>query len=155
MSTDKTRKSRPARRWARELALQSLYEWRIGGADAAWIEAHFTELEGHRQADRKFFLALVRGVIDQHVRLSEVLSEHLDRPFPELSPIESLVLLIAAHELLHCPETPYRVVINEAIELAKTFGGTDGHRYVNGVLDKVALQARALETKDGRDRKPD
>lgn len=142
--TGKSR-SRSARRWSRELALQSLYEWRIGGADAAQLEAHFYELEGHKQADHALFLTLIRGVLQEHPQLAEHLSDHLDRPFSELSPIEALLLLIAVYEFAHCPETPYRVVINEAIELAKVYGGTDGHRYVNGVLDKVALKLRGQE----------
>ncbi|MDR1648034.1 MAG: transcription antitermination factor NusB [Zoogloeaceae bacterium] len=142
----KAKKPRSARRWARELALQSLYEWRIGGADAAALEAHFTDLEGHRQADHALFLALVRGVLAEHEALAALLAEHLDRPFAELSPIEAILLLSAVWELAHSPDVPYRVVINEAIELAKVYGGTDGHRYVNGVLDKLAGKLRAQET---------
>jgi N utilization substance protein B len=82
--------------------------------------------------------------------LIEAVSDSLDRPFPELSPIEALLLLMAAYEFAHCLETPYRVIINEAIELAKVYGGTEGHRYVNGVLDKVALKLRALEVQNHR-----
>jgi N utilization substance protein B len=140
-------RGKTARRWARELALQSLYQWRVGGADAAAIEAHLPELEGHRKAEQPFCLALIQGVIREHAMLAERLAWALDRPFAELSPIESLILLMATHELLHCPETPYRVILNEAIELTKVFGGEDGHRYVNGVLDKVAVELRAAEVR--------
>jgi N utilization substance protein B len=136
-----------ARRWARELALQSLYQWRVGGADTAAVEAHLPELEGYRKAEDTLCLALIRGVIHEHAALVEKMALTLDRPFEELSRIESLILLMATYELVHCPETPYRVIINEAIELAKVFGSEDGHRYINGVLDKVAAELRGLEAR--------
>ena len=131
-----------ARRRAREFVLQGLYQWRVGGADEAAIEAHMPELEGFAKADREFFVGTLRGVIAQNEKLAEQIGAHIDRPFAELSPIEGCVLLMGSFELLHHPETPYRVIINECIELAKSFGGTDGHKYVNGVLDKVAAAVR-------------
>ena len=134
-----------ARRRAREFALQGLYQWRVGGADEAAIEAHLPELEGFARADREFCLTMIRGVLTRHEKLTALVSAHIDRPFKELSPVEACILLMGACELAHNPETPYRVVINEAIELAKAFGGTDGHKYVNGVLDKVAAEARPVE----------
>jgi N utilization substance protein B len=136
---------RSPRRRARELALQGLYPWRVGGADAAAIEAQLAELEDWEKADQALCLALVRGVLRRAPALAETLAPALDRGFAELSPIEAIILLIATYEFADCPETPYRVVINEAIELAKRFGGTDGHRYVNGVLDKVAARLRPEE----------
>ncbi|MDR2015147.1 MAG: transcription antitermination factor NusB, partial [Azoarcus sp.] len=96
-------------------------------------------------ADREFFVATLRGVIGQQEALSPRIAAHIDRPFNELSPIESCVLMLGCFEMLNHPETPYRVIINEAIELTKTFGGTDGHKYVNGVLDKVAAVVRPDE----------
>ena len=134
-----------ARRRAREFVLQGLYQWRVGGADEAAIEAYAPEMEDFAKADREFFVGTLRGVIGQQEALIARIGQHIDRPFGELSPIEACVLMLGSFELVNHPETPYRVVINEAIELAKAFGGTDGHKYVNGVLDKVAAVARPDE----------
>jgi transcription antitermination protein NusB len=134
-----------ARRRAREFVLQGLYQWRVGGADEAAIEAQIPDLEDFAKADREFFVGTLRSVIAQQEQLTALVSSHIDRPFKELSPIEACVLLMGSCELVHNPETPYRVIINEAIELTKAFGGTDGHKYVNGVLDKVAAEVRAVE----------
>lgn len=138
------------RRRAREYALQGLYQWRVGGHDEAAIEAHLTDHEAFAKADREFFVGLLRGVLAQNDALQLRLQTYLDRPFAELSPIEASVLLAGAYELVNCPQTPYRVVINEAIELAKGFGGTDGHKYVNGVLDKLAAEVRPQEVEARR-----
>ena len=134
-----------ARRRAREFVLQGLYQWRVGGASEAAIEAHTQDMEGFAKADREFFVGTLRGVIAQNEKLAEQIGEHIDRPFAELSPIEACVLMMGSFELVHYVETPYRVIINECIELAKAFGGTDDHKYVNGVLDKIAAQVRAQE----------
>ncbi|WP_153129895.1 transcription antitermination factor NusB [Dechloromonas hortensis] len=134
-----------ARRRSREFILQGLYQWRVGGADEAAIEAYAPEMEGFAKADREFFVGTLRGVIAQREALVSQITAHLDRPFSELSPIEACVLMMGCFEMNHHPETPYRVIINEAIELAKAFGGTDGHKYVNGVLDKVAASVRPDE----------
>ena len=142
------------RRRAREFALQGLYQWRVGGQDEAAIEAHLADSEGFDKVDREFFVGLLRGVLAQHPSLQEQLQTYLDRPFAELSPIEASILLAGAYELVNCPETPYRVVINEAIELAKSFGGADGHKYVNGVLDKLAAKIRPLEVEARRQQRP-
>ncbi len=138
------------RRRARELALQGLYQWRIGGNDEAAIEAHLDDVEGFDKADREFFVGLLRGVLAQQGELQEQLQGFLDRPFAELSPIEACILLAGAFELANFPQTPYRVIINEAIELTKGFGGTDGHKYVNGVLDKLAFKLRPVEVEAKR-----
>lgn len=135
---------------AREFALQGLYQWQIGGNDEAAIEAHLTDSTGFDKADRQFFVGLLRGVLAQHTTLREHLQAYLDRPFSELSPIEACVLLVGAFELANYPQTPYRVIINEAIELTKGYGGTDGHKYVNGVLDKVAAKLRPAEVEAKR-----
>ena len=142
------------RRRAREFALQGLYQWRVGGQDEAAIEAHLADSDGFDKVDREFFVGLLRGVLAQHPSLQEQLQTYLDRPFAELSPIEACILLTGAYELVNCPETPYRVVINEAIELAKSFGGADGHKYVNGVLDKLAAKIRPLEVEARRQQRP-
>ena len=142
--------ARSPRRRAREFALQGLYQWQISGNDEAAIEAHLADITGFDKADRQFFAGLLRGVLAQHTALQEQLQAHLDRPFAELSPVEASVLLAGAYELANYPQTPYRVIINEAIELAKSFGGTDGHKYVNGVLDKLAAKLRPVEVEAKR-----
>lgn len=138
--------AKSARRRSRELALQGLYEWLLNGSEPGAIEAHLQfDNPGFAKADREHFQALLHGVINAAALLHESITPHLDRPVAELSPVEHAVLLLAAYEFLHHPEIPYRVVINEAVELAKTFGGTDGYKYVNGVLDRVALKVRVAE----------
>ena len=132
------------------MALQGLYQWRIGGNDEAAIEAHLADVEGFDKADREFFVGLLRGVLAQQAELQEQLQAFLDRPFAELSPIEASILLAGAFELANYQQTPYRVIINEAIELTKGFGGTDGHKYVNGVLDKLAFKLRPVEVEAKR-----
>ena len=136
---------RSARRRAREFVLQGLYQWRVGGADEADVAAQIPEMDDFAKADRDFFVTTLHRVIGQQETLTALVAAYVDRPFRELSPIEACVLLMGACELANDPETPYRVIINEAIELTKSFGGTDGHRYVNGVLDKVAAAVRPAE----------
>lgn len=140
-----TAKPKSARRRAREFVLQGLYQWRVGGADAAGIEAYAPEMEGFAKADREFFVGSLRGVMNQHEQLIERITTHIDRSFNELSPIEACILMLGSFEMINHPDTPYRVIINESIELAKAFGGTDGHKYVNGVLDKLAGELRPDE----------
>lgn len=140
---------KPARRRAREAVLQALYGWQIGGQDLAACETALHEIEGFgqlRDTEQQFAIALLRGCIASHEALRDQLTPLLDRPFAELSPIEACILLLGAHEMAGNPETPLRVVLNEAIELAKTFGGTDGHKFVNGVLDRLAPMLRPLES---------
>ncbi|MDR1662466.1 MAG: transcription antitermination factor NusB [Azoarcus sp.] len=138
------------RRWSREFVLQGLYQRLVGGNEETAIEAHLSDSESFDKADREFFTGLLRGVLAQEGVLRERLQAYLDRPFAELSPIEAGVLLTGAYELLNHPQTPYRVILNEAIELAKGFGGTDGHKYVNGVLDKLAAEFRPVEVEARR-----
>ena len=133
------------RRRARELALQGVYQWRLTGGEGAQIEKQIRAEKGLGRYDTEFFGNLLGGVLAQHADLEAAVAPHLDRLPAELSPIEFSVLLLGAYELIRHPEIPYRVVINEAVELAKTFGGTDGHKFVNGVLDKLAAQVRAVE----------
>jgi N utilization substance protein B len=145
-----------ARRRARELALQGLYEWLLskdsGNQNAGAIDAHVRETAGFDRADAAHFDILLHGVMKDPERLRTIISPHLDRPMAELSPIEHAVLLIGTFELVNQVEIPYRVIINEAVELAKSFGGTDGFRYVNGVLDKVAIDIRPAEVSAPRRR---
>ncbi len=134
-----------ARRRSREIALQGLYQWLVSGEDAGVIDAHMREQEGFDKVDRAHYDALLHGCITEAADLDVVLGRHVDRRTSELSPVEHAVLLIGTYELKHCIDVPYRVAINEAVELAKSFGGTDGHKYVNGVLDKAAGDLRATE----------
>ena len=134
-----------ARRKAREFALQGLYEWLLNGADAGVVDAHVREQEGFDKCDAPHFDLLLHGVIREAAAIDAVLAAHIDRKAELLSPIEHAALMIGAFELMRCIEIPYRVAINEAVELAKSFGGTDGHKYVNGVLDKAAADLRPSE----------
>jgi transcription antitermination protein NusB len=138
------------RRRSREFALQGLYEWLVSGADAGVIDAHMREQEGFAKADAVHFDALLHGCIRDAAALDAVLSRHVDRRTTELSPVEHGILLIGAYELANCADVPYKVAINEAVELAKSFGGTDGHKYVNGVLDKAAGELRPAEVTAAR-----
>lgn len=138
-------KPKSARRRSREIALQGLYEWLVSGAEANVIDAHMHEQEGFEKCDAAHFDALLHGCIAEASAIDEVLTRHVDRKTSLLSPIEHGVLMIGVYELTHCIEIPYKVAINEAVELAKSFGGTDGHKYVNGVLDKAALDLRQVE----------
>ena len=144
-SAAKPAKPKSARRRSRELALQGLYEWLVSGTDAGVIDAHMREQEGFDKADRAHFDALLHGCIAEAADLDAVLAKFVDRKTTELSPVEHAVLMIGAYELKHCIDIPYKVAINEAVELAKSFGGTDGHKYVNGVLDKTAGDLRPVE----------
>ncbi|MBC7726518.1 MAG: transcription antitermination factor NusB [Microbacteriaceae bacterium] len=137
--------AKSGRRRARELALQGLYQWLVSGGAGADIEAHIREIEGFDKCDRLHFDALLHGGIAEAPALDAVLARHVDRKTTDLSPVEHAVLMIGTYELTHCLDIPYRVVINEAVELAKSFGGTDGHKYVNGVLHKMAPSLRARE----------
>jgi len=137
--------AKSARHRARELALQGVYQWRMAGSSVAQIEKTTHDEKGLGRYDVELFKQLLRGAVAQHEALAEQIAPHLDRALNELSPIEFSVLLLGAFELVNLPEVPYRVVINEGVELAKTFGGSDGHKFVNGVLDKMAAQLRAVE----------
>lgn len=141
-----------ARRRSRELALQGLYQWLLSGAEPGEIDAHVRELEDFSQADTVHFDALLHGCIREAADLDQLLLRHTDRRTQDLSPVEHAALLVGAYELKHCIDIPYRVVINEGVELAKAFGGTDGHKYVNGVLDKLAAELRAVEVEAARQR---
>ena len=133
------------RRRSREFAMQGLYQWQLAGADAATIESQMANAKGFDKIDRPYFSALLEGAIREAERLQAALQPFLDRKIAELSPVERAILLIATYELENQIDIPYRVVINEAVELAKTYGGTDGFKYVNGVLDKLAADKRPLE----------
>jgi N utilization substance protein B len=135
-----------SRRGSRELALQGLYQWLVNQTDADDMLAQIRDMDGFGKADQAYLNLLVQGVVNDADALRQRIQPYLDRPTKNLSPIEHALLLMATCELTTQPETPYRVVINEAVELAKSYGGTDGHKYVNGVLDKLAGELRPGET---------
>ena len=134
-----------ARTRAREFALQALYQHLVGRNAADEIDLFTRELIGFHKADAAHFDALLHGCVAAAAALDAVVTPHLDRKLAEVSPIEHGVLWIGAYELGHCPDVPWRVVINECIELAKAFGGTDGHKWVNAVLNQLAAQLRPAE----------
>lgn len=138
-------KNRTPRHRAREFALQGLYQWLLSNEDSGVIKAHIRQAHGFDKADSTHFDSLLHGTIKQVTELRAELSPLIDRPMAQLSPVEHAAMLIGAYELKNHPEIPYRVVINEAVELTKSFGGLDGHKYVNGVLDKLAASARQVE----------
>ena len=138
-----------ARRRSREFALQGLYSWLLAGQQVLDIVAQLETAKGFDRADGAYFSLLLGGVIEQQQALEAALVPCLDRRVNELSPVERAILLLGAGELKNSAEVPYRVVINEAVELAKSFGGTDGHKYVNGVLDKLAKSLRGQEAPQG------
>ena len=136
-----------ARRQSREIALQALYAWQLSGGDPM---DEVRGLEGFDKGDRGFAEALVRGVRDRVTELQGLITPHVERDFARLSPVERSILYIGALELLAHPETPFKVVLNEAIELGKSFGASEGHRFVNGVLEKIAARLRPDEVARAR-----
>ena len=134
-----------SRRRSRELALQGLYQWIYTGNTASQVLKNLSELEGFGEADREFLEMELKGTIAEAEGLRGHLEPLADRKWDDVSPVERGILLLGAWELVHQKEIPYRVTINEAIELGKRFGGTDGHKYVNGVLDRLAANVRADE----------
>jgi len=139
-----------ARRLSRELALQGVYQWIFTGATPAVVLRNLKELDGFGAADAEFLKAELKGTIGEAEGLRARVEPLADRKWDEVSPVERAILLIGAWELVHNPEIPYRVTINEAIELGKRFGGTDGHKYINGVLDKLAAAVRPEEVAEKR-----
>jgi N utilization substance protein B len=139
-----------ARYRSREFALQGLYQWLLSRNATKEIAQDITQFRGFDKCDALYFRDLLEGAIHDADTIEQALVSCLDRPVDRVSPIERAVLIIAGCEFLRHPEVPYRVVINEAVELAKSFGGTDGHKYVNGVLDKLAAILRAPEVSEAR-----
>lgn len=144
-------RGRTHRRRAREIALQALYAWQLAGGGASETLEQARSLEGWERCDTGLAEALIRGVLERSQALESLISPCLDtRSFAELSPVERAILYIGAFELSTHVETPFKVVINEAIELGKSFGGTDGYRFVNGVLERLASSLRPREFSDRR-----
>ncbi len=127
---------------ARRGVVQALYQWQVGGDSTDSIRAQFRERPGMVKVDWAYFDQLIEGVSSHHYELDALITPLLDRPIDQLDPVEKSILRMAAYELRHCIEVPWRVCINEAVELARTFGAQDSHRYINGVLDPLAKQLR-------------
>ena len=136
------------RRRARRRALQAIYQWQMTGQAAGEILQQFREAQDMSRVDEEHFERLVRGISSKQETLDEALQPHLDRPISQLDQMERAVLRIGAFELLHCPEMPFRVVLNECVDLSHRFGSEQGHAYINAVLDKAARSWRSDELKD-------
>ncbi len=153
MTEPKKPSNRGARRRSRECVVQGLYTWllnheadgNLSAGSSGVIEAYLRDGDTFAHADLDLFQSLLHGVIEHVTQLREVFAKHIDRKPSELSPVEHSLLLLGTYELLFCLDTPLRVVINEAVEVSKSFGGNDAYKYINGVLDKVALGARPVE----------
>lgn len=146
MVNNPTRFRKPGpRRWARRCAVQALYAWQMTGQDPGRIAAQFLADEDLRKADPDYFQELVREVPARAAEIDAALEPFLDRPLAQIDPVERSILRIGGYELMQHPDLGYRIVINEAVELAKVFGAEQSHRYVNGVLDKLARAARPAE----------
>ena len=142
--------AKSARTRAREFALQALYQHLVGRNEATAIDAFTRDLTGFNKADAAHYDALLHGCVAEAESLNTQITPLLDRKLTEISPIEHAIMWIGAYEMRHCLDVPWRVVLNECIELAKSFGGTDGHKYVNGVLNGLAPKLRALEVEADR-----
>jgi len=146
--------SKSNRSRAREFALQGLYQSLVGRNPVDDVDAFTRDLAGFNKADAAHFDALLHGCNEQAEQLDALITPLLDRPFAEFSTVEHAVMWIGVYEMQHCLDVPWRVVINECIELAKEFGGTDGHKYVNAVLNGLAPALRAPEVEADRTKKP-
>jgi N utilization substance protein B len=138
-----------ARIRARRAALQALYQWQLAGQAPRDILAEFVADRELVNVDMDYFKQLTREIPAHHDSIREIIEPLLDRSWDQLDPVERGALLIGAYELMHCPQVPYRVAINEAVELTKMFGAEDGFRFVNGILDKLAPMLRQVETRAG------
>ena len=144
-STGKSVRGTRGRSIARKLAMQALYQWQLTQQSAAEIKQQFLESEDSAGVDREHFAELLGQCIAQHAELEAALTPFLDRPLDQLDPVETAILMIGMYELRERVDIPYRVVINEAVDLCKRFGATDAHKYINAVLDRAAKEIRAAE----------
>jgi N utilization substance protein B len=150
MNPNKTPNGKPAhgmrsRSIARKLAMQGLYQWQLNQGSPGDIQKQYLESEDCAGADRDYFSELVSSCIAGHEQIVEAITPFIDRPLEQLDPVETAILMIGVHELKQRLDVPYRVVINEAVDLCKRFGATDAHKYVNAVLDRAAREWRASE----------
>lgn len=149
-ATPRKSAAKSGRSRAREFALQALYQHLVGRNETGAIDAFTRDLSGFNKADAAHYDALLHGCVAEAEALDRLITPLLDRKLAELSPIERAVMWMGAYEFQHCLDVPWRVVLNEYIELAKSFGGTDGHKYVNGVLGGLAPTLRAAEVEADR-----
>lgn len=134
-----------ARRKARRFAVQAIYQWQLAGSDLTQIEAEFRADNDMSKVDLEYFQDILHGIPGNLDALDQRIEPLIDRRLNELTPVELAILRLGAYEMAHRIDVPYKVVINESVELAKMFGATDGHKYVNGVLDKLAQRDRMVE----------
>jgi N utilization substance protein B len=130
---------------ARKCAVQALYQWQMSGESLTRIETYFLEEQYLKGAQKSYFTELFHGVPKDLTQIDEALAEYVDRPVDKIDPVERAILRIGAYELMHRLETPYKVIINEGVNLAKDFGAEGSHKYINGILDKVSQKHRAAE----------
>jgi transcription antitermination protein NusB len=145
MTKPRSERSSRARSLARRLAMQALYQWQLTGQSFSELRNQYAADEGYPDVDPEYFGQLLQGVLEAATELDEMLGQWLDRPVAQLDPVEHAVLLLGLQELRQHPEVPYRVVLNECVELAKKFGATEGHKFINAVLDRAARNLRAAE----------
>lgn len=134
-----------ARTNARKCAVQALYQWQMTGQGLAQIQRQFVEDERLKNAQKSYFIDIIENVPKHLQAIDRTLSEFVDRPVDKIDPVERAILRVSVYELLHRLEMPYRVILNEGINLAKCFGAEGSHKYVNGILDKIAIKARPIE----------
>jgi N utilization substance protein B len=134
------------RKHARDKGLQALYQWQLSGEDLEWIKNHYLEDQGVSSGDEAYFLELLFEIPSQVSKLDAIYRQYVENFEDHLDPIETNILRIATYEFLHHLEIPYKVVINEAINLAKTYGADDSHKFINGVLDPLSQEMRSIET---------
>jgi len=132
---------------ARKCAVQALYQWQVTGDSLSRIENYFLETELLKGAQKSYFYDVFHGVPKQLDVIDEALSEFVDRPVEKIDPVERAILRLGVYELINRLDTPYKVIINEGVDLAKTYGAEGSHKYINGILDKVSRKKRALEIK--------
>ncbi|NBV75721.1 MAG: transcription antitermination factor NusB [Methylococcaceae bacterium] len=139
---------------ARKCAVQALYQWQMSGSSIHSIEQYFLEEQHLKGAQKNYFAEIFHGVPQQLDRIDQALSEFVDRPVEKIDPVERAILRIGAYELINRLDTPYKVIINESVNLAKFFGAEGSHKYINGILDKLSQKQRALEisAKQGQNR---
>jgi len=133
------------RKHARDKAMQALYQWQLSGEELDWIRDHYLEEQGVSSGDEEYFLELLYQIPPRAEVIDELYRKHVTNFENHLDPIETSILRIATYELENHPEIPYRVVINEAVNLAKTYGADDSHKFVNGVLDPLSAELRKAE----------
>jgi len=154
MARPRSDRSGRARSLSRRLALQALYQWQMTGQSFPELRNQYTSDDGYAEVDPEYFQQLLQGVVENSAALDAMIGEWLDRPVAQLDPVEHAVLLLGVEELRAHVEVPYKVVLNECVELAKKFGATDGHKFINAVLDRAARQLRAAEQQATARRSP-